>query len=108
MATQCIDISADKNISNASPFAMGAFMVCYIITNMLMTASFLMFIFLIVEFLICQILFQFSPRVVFLSFNFLVMKKYRTPTMEDKAYYPMEQDLENLQKILPDTYNEEF
>jgi hypothetical protein len=104
MPTQCIDISADKNISNASPFAMGAFMVCYIVTNMLMKASFLYFILLIVEFIICQILFQFSPRVVFLSIKFLTMQKYKTPTHEDAIYYPMEADLQNLQPILD--YNE--
>lgn len=100
MPTQCIDISADKNISNASPFAMGAFMVCYIITNLLMKASFLFFIMLIVEFIICQVLFQFSPRVVFLSIRFLTMHKYKTPTHTDPVYYPMESDLKNLQPIL--------
>jgi hypothetical protein len=100
MPTQCIDISADKNISNASPFAMGAFMVCYVITNLLMKASFIYFILLIVEFIICQVLFQFSPRVVFLSIRFLTMQKYQTPTHEDLKYYPMEQDLSNLQPIL--------
>ena len=100
MATTCIDISADKNISNASPFSMIAFMILYIITNILMSASFLFIILVIVEFIVCQILFQFSPRVVFLMLDFITQHTHLSPTREDLRYYPQEKDIENLKNLI--------
>lgn len=100
MATQCVDISADKNISQASPFAMAAFVVYYIVLNFLMEADFLYFIFLVIGFVICQVLFQFSARTVFLTMQFFVTHQVLTPTFKDAEYHPIAEDIPRLNKLL--------
>ena len=100
MATLCVDISADKNLTNASPLAMYAFIICYIITNMLMDPDFLFIIIIIVELVLCQVFFQFSPRVVFITIQFLSKQSHLSPTLEDIKYIPEEKDLVPLRKIL--------
>lgn len=100
MATQCVDISADKNISQASPFAMAAFVGCYILTNMLMEPDLLMFILLVIQFVVCQVLFQFSPRTVFLTIQFLLIHQSLAPTFKDKAYHPIAEDVPRLNELL--------
>ena len=100
MATLCVDISADKNLTNASPLAMYAFIICYIITNMLMKPDFLFIIVILIELVLCQIFFQFSPRMVFITLQFLSKQEFLSPTIEDEKYHSNEQDLVPLRKIL--------
>ena len=100
MATQCIDISADKNLTNASPIAMYAFILCYIVTNMFMQPSFLYIIVVAVELVLCQLLFQFSPRVVYLTILFLFKHTTMSPNFKDNQYYPNEKELKGLKKLI--------
>lgn len=100
MATQVIDLSSDKNVSNASPISMIAFMICFLITNMVMEVSFLYFVVVVAEFLLCQIFFQFTPRMVFLTIKFLFIQATLSPTIDDKDYYADEYQLKNLKKVL--------
>lgn len=100
MATLCVDISADKNLTNASPLAMYAFIICYIITNMLMKPDFLFIIVILIELVLCQIFFQFSPRMVFITLQFLSRQEFLSPTIEDEKYHSNEQDIVSLRKIL--------
>lgn len=100
MATLCVDISADKNLTNASPLAMYAFIICYIVTNMLMKPDFLFIIVILIELVLCQIFFQFSPRMVFITLQFLTRQEFLSPTIEDEKYHSNEKELVALRKIL--------
>lgn len=100
MATLCVDISADKNLTNASPLAMYAFIICYIITNMLMKPDFLFLIIILIELVLCQVFFQFSPRMVFITMQFLGKQEYLSPTVEDEKYVANEELIKPLKKIL--------
>ena len=100
MATLCVDISADKNLTNASPLAMYAFIFCYIITNMLMKPDFLFLIVILIELVLCQVFFQFSPRMVFITMQFLTKQEHLSPTIEDDKYIADEKQLKELNKIL--------
>jgi hypothetical protein len=100
MATLCVDISADKNLSNSSPLAMFAWVICYIITSVIMKPDFLYLIIIIIEMVICQILFQFSPRLVFLTLQFLNTHNNMTPNFTDLKYYPNERDINGLENVL--------
>lgn len=100
MATLCVDISADKNLTNASPLAMYAFIICYIITNMLMKPDFLFIIVILIELVLCQVFFQFSPRMVFITLQFLTKQEHLSPTVEDEKYVSNEKDIAPLRKIL--------
>lgn len=102
MATQCIDISADKNLSDQSPIAMFAFVICYIVTNILMDPSFMFVIVIFIEFALCQILFQYSSRIVYLGAKFLLTHSDLSPTFKDKAYFPSERDIVGIRMILPE------
>lgn len=100
MATLCVDISADKNLTNASPLAMYAFIICYIVTNMLMDPDFLFLIVILIELVLCQIFFQFSPRMVFITMQFLSKQEHLSPTIEDEKYISDEKELKELRKII--------
>lgn len=100
MATLCVDISADKNLTNASPLAMYAFIICYIITNMLMKPDFLFLIIILIELVLCQVFFQFSPRMVFITMQFLGKQEHLSPTVEDEKYVANEELIKPLKKIL--------
>jgi hypothetical protein len=100
MATLCVDISADKNLSNSSPLAMFAWVICYIITSVFMKPDFLYLIIIIIEMVICQILFQFSPRLVFLTLQFLNTHHNLTPSFVDAKYYHNERDISALESVL--------
>ena len=100
MATQCIDISADKNVSTASPIAMYAFIICYIITNMFMQPDFLYVIVILIELVMCQVFFQFSPRMVYLTILFLFRNSLLSPSHKDVVYHAEEKDLKALKKVL--------
>ena len=100
MATQCIDIASDKNLTNASPIAMYAFIICYIITNMFMQPDFLYVIVILIELVLCQVFFQFSPRMVFLTILFLFRNSLLSPSHQDDFYHAEEKDLKALKKVL--------
>lgn len=100
MATLCVDISGDKKLSNGSPIAYIAFIIAYIVTNLVMKPDFLFFIIVLMEFGLCMIFFQVSPRLVFLTLRFLTTQEYLSPTVKDKEYHYNEKDLKELRKIL--------
>jgi hypothetical protein len=100
MATQCIDISADKNLTQSSPISMFAFIICFIITNLFMKPDFLYVIVVLVELILCQILFQFSVRMVYLTIIFLFRETLMSPTSTDVKYHPDENSLVAMKKIL--------
>lgn len=100
MATKCVDISADKNLTHASPFAMWAFIACYIVTNILMKPDFLFLIVIFIEMLLCQIFFQYSPRLVFMTLQYLGKQEYLTPNFDDIKYYPYEKHIPELDKVI--------
>lgn len=100
MATHVIDLSSDKNITNASPIAMMVFMFSFVIINMVMEVSFLYFVVVAVDFIICQVLFQFTPRMVFLSVKFYLTQSDLSPTYSDVEYYADEYALENMKRVL--------
>lgn len=94
------DISADKNISNQSPIAIFAFMILFVITNLVMEPSFPMLIIVLFEYLFTQVFFQVSPRIVFLSLSFLSTKVNLSPNFEDTKYYSNEKDVKSIMRIL--------
>lgn len=100
MATHVIDLSSDKNIQNASPISMMAFMFTFVLINMFMDVSLLYFIAVAISFILCQVFFQFTPRMVFLSIKFYLTQTDLSPTLPDTDYYADEYALENLQKVL--------
>ena len=100
MATHVIDLSSDKNITNASPISMMVFMFAFVIINMFMEVSLLYFIAVALTFIMCQIFFQFTPRMVFLSIKFYFTQSDLSPTMPDKEYYADEYAIENLKRVL--------
>ena len=100
MATLCVDISADKNLSNSSPLAMFAWVICYIITSVIMKPDFLYLIIIIIEMVVCQILFQFSPRLVFLTLQFLNTHNNLTPNFRDTKYHDNEREIKGLESVL--------
>ena len=108
MATRCIDISENRKITSMSPIAIFVFIPVFIILTALIEFGFTYFLLVFVSFVLIQIFFQYTPRYIFLTIRFLLTNAYLTPSFSDEKYVADEKKISSLNKVLEDTYSEEY
>jgi hypothetical protein len=102
MPTKCIDIADNKKLGHASPVAMAAFLICFIIMNIFITIGFLWFILTAIIYIITQVFFQYTPRVIWLSLRFMGKSTRLSPSFPDLLYVPDEARFNEIRKIMDD------
>jgi hypothetical protein len=100
MSVKCIDLSEDNSLKEASPIPMVAFSFCFFIINIFLPFDMLYIIVSIITFGICLVVFQYSPRIVFLTYRFLTRHSDLSPNFQDKSYVPNELINKNIEKII--------
>lgn len=99
MAIECIDISENKRLDSVSPIATVVFLACFMILTMLMDLGIFWLIAVVTTGLLTYMFFQYSPRYVFIMFEFLFKHYYLVPSFDDTKYLHDHTKIDGLNRI---------
>lgn len=100
MARKFLDISEDARFKSTSPVAIAAWLVCYIIINILVDLGIMYFVWLILSAVLCHLFFQYQPRFIYLTYLFLIKHVDLSPNFDDKQYIYDETKYENILRVM--------
>ena len=100
MARKFLDITEDSRFKATSPVAIAAWLVCFIIINIIVDFGLMIFIWYAVAGILCHLFFQYQPRFIYLTYLFLTKHTNLSPNFEDKQYIYDETQYENILKVL--------